>query len=433
MILPFDTPAELIKYKRDKLGLSQKHFAELLGLGESGERTVGGWERGEHKPSSTKLRLINELKDTTPFKNERKENSFRFIDLFAGIGGIRLPFQEAGGECVFTSEWDKFAKKTYAANFGDIPHGDITQIHASDIPSHDVLLAGFPCQAFSQAGLRQGFNDTRGTMFFEIQRILAHHRPKAFLLENVKQLRGHDKGRTLKAILSILRGEEISSIPDDVPMSMDARRSLGVRLNYDVDFRVLKATNFGVPQNRERVYIIGFDRSQVPLAAQGGLAKGILDELEAVRAETRLGDVLEDNKMVDTKYTISDRLLAGHERRLKEHKAKGNGFGFSVFNRESPYCNTISARYYKDGSEILINQSEIKKNPRKLTPRECARIQGFPEEFIVDAVSDVQIYKQFGNSVSMPVIGAIADKLIEHLNVSVQNEAAGIVKKLVGS
>jgi DNA (cytosine-5)-methyltransferase 1 len=340
---------------------------------------------------------------------------FTFIDLFAGIGGIRLPFQERGGQCIFTSEWDKFSQQTYAANFGDKPHGDITKIPADTIPSHDLLLAGFPCQAFSQAGLRQGFSDTRGTMFFEIQRILAFHRPKAFLLENVKQLRGHDKGRTLETILSILRGENIQDIPENVPMSNEARKSLQTRLNYQVDFDVLVARNFGVPQNRERVYIIGFDRDQVPEASQRDLPREIFSRLLKQKAVTSLNTILEDSSAVDPKYTISDRLLAGHQRRLREHRAKGNGFGFSVFNRQSPYCNTISARYYKDGSEILIDQSDIGRNPRKLTPRECARIQGFPETFNVGTVSDTQIYKQFGNSVSVPVIRAIAEEMVPFL------------------
>ncbi len=340
---------------------------------------------------------------------------FTFIDLFAGIGGIRLPFQESGGRCIFTSEWDKFSQLTYAANFGDQPDGDITKISANTIPSHDLLLAGFPCQAFSQAGLRKGFSDTRGTMFFEIQRILAFHRPKAFLLENVKQLRGHDKGRTLATILSILRGENVQDIPDDVPMSSEARRSLQTRLNYQVDFDVLVARNFGVPQNRERVYIIGFDRDQVSEAAQRNLPREIFLRLLQQKAVTSLRTILEDNSTVDPKYTISDRLLAGHQRRLREHRAKGNGFGFSVFNRQSPYCNTLSARYYKDGSEILIDQSDIGRNPRKLTPRECARIQGFPETFNVGTVSDTQIYKQFGNSVSVPVIRAIAEEMVPFL------------------
>jgi len=369
-----------------------------------------------------KVRTTRDLlsPDQAPFKSRFSDNpdeaEFRFIDLFAGIGGIRYPFQQAGGHCVFSSEWDKFAKKTYAANFGEIPHGDIVPIAAKDIPQHDVLLAGFPCQAFSQAGLKRGFNDTRGTMFFEIQRILAHHRPKAFLLENVKQLKGHDKGRTLKTILAILSGKDVPKIPENVPMSEEARRSLGTKLDYSVDFKVLKAANFGVPQNRERVYIIGFDREQVTEARKSSISTEILSRLSKVKSKTRLGNILEANSKVDPKYTISDRLLEGHKRRLASHKQRGNGFGYSIFNVDSPYSNTISARYYKDGREILIDQSDIGKNPRKLTPRECARLQGFPEEFNVDAVSDVQNYRQFGNSVSVPVIEAIAAEMKHYIS-----------------
>lgn len=411
--------ATRIRNKREGLGLTQKAFAELLGMPEAGERTVRGWENGEHVPTSSKLAQIEGLPDfacfRSPYSGNTSQAEFSFIDLFAGIGGIRLPFQRLGGHCVFTSEWDKFSKKSYAANFGEVPHGDITRIKAEEIPSHDLLLAGFPCQAFSQAGLRQGFNDTRGTMFFEIQRILAYHRPKAFLLENVKQLRGHDKGRTLKTIMSILEGCEVAAIPEDVPMSDEARNSLGTKLNYRVGFEVLKSANFGVPQNRERVYIIGFDRDQVDAADERDICAEIFGQLSKVRSETTVGSILDDNSTIDPKYTISDRLLAGHKRRLAGHRAKGNGFGFSVFRKDSPYTNTISARYYKDGSEILIDQSDLGKNPRKLTPRECARLQGFPEDFNVDIVSDVQNYRQFGNSVSVPVIDAIARAMKPYL------------------
>lgn len=406
---------EMIKGKREVLGLNQREFAEFLGLREGGERTVGGWERGEHRPTPSKLTAIENLDAHVPFRDTRKSHYFSFIDLFAGIGGIRLPFQQLGGKCVFTSEWDKFSKKTYAANFGELPEGDITQIRSLDIPKHDLLLAGFPCQAFSQAGLKRGFSDTRGTMFFEIQRILAHHQPRAFLLENVKQLKGHDKGNTLKTILSILRGQEVPDLPADVPMSDEARSSLSTKLNYDVDFRVLKASNFGVPQNRERIYIIGFNRNKVTAAEKGGLARHILDKLAQRTTKTRLGDILLDNETVDPKYTLSKRLWDGHVRRKAEHKTKGNGFGYSLFNPESPSCNTISARYYKDGSEILVDQSDIGQNPRKLTPKECAAIQGFPENFKLDAVSDVQNYRQFGNSVAVPVIAAISKEMLEYL------------------
>ena len=407
-------PKDLIKQRRETLGLTQKEFAYLLNLKESGDRTISGWERGEHSPTEAKLKIIENLSTFIPFKKRTERSDFTFIDLFAGIGGIRLPFQNLGGECLFSSEWDKFSIKTYAANFGELPKGDISKISSNEIPSHDILLAGFPCQAFSQAGLRKGFADTRGTMFFEIQRILAAKQPKAFLLENVKQLKGHDKGKTLKTILEILRGENDLSIPDDYPVSEEVRNSMNKKLNYAVDFRVLKANNFGVPQKRERIYIVGFNRDFFDESVD--LDKKISEMfsyLENKRSSTKLGDILENNSIIDPKYTISDRLLAGHIRRRKEHKIKGNGFGYSLFNSESSFCNTISARYYKDGSEILIDQSDIDKNPRKLTPRECARIQGFPDKFLVNAASDVQIYKQFGNSVSVPVINEIAKSVIE--------------------
>ena len=410
---------DLIKHRRESLGLTQKEFAFLLNLKDSGDRTISGWERGEHSPTDAKLKIIKNLSTLIPFKESSKKPDFTFIDLFAGIGGIRLPFQQLNGKCLFSSEWDKFAIKTYASNYGELPNGDITKIQTNQIPSHDILLAGFPCQAFSQAGLKKGFTDTRGTMFFEIQRILAAKQPKAFLLENVKQLKGHDKGKTLKTILEILRGENKQDIPQDYPVSDEVRKSMNIKLNYAVDFRVLRANNFGIPQKRERIYIVGFNRDYFKNTnALDKKIEEMFSALEQKRSDTRLGDVLEENSKVDEKYTISDRLLAGHVRRRKEHKIKGNGFGYSLFNTESPFCNTISARYYKDGSEILIDQSDIKKNPRKLTPRECARIQGFPDDFNVSAVSDVQIYKQFGNSVSVPVIRSLSKEILKILDFS---------------
>ena len=407
--------ATLIREKRIRMGLTQLELACLLELKENGERTIRGWELGEHKPSKSKLAKILELHEEAPFRNENKNPKFRFIDLFAGIGGIRLPFQQLGGECVFSSEWDKFAQRTYAANYGEVPSGDITQIIASDIPDHDILMGGFPCQSFSQAGLKKGFEDTRGTMFFEIQRILGEKRPKVFLLENVKQLKGHDKGRTLQTILNILTGE--SDLPlDDVPMSDDAREALGKKLNYWVDYKVLRAADFGIPQNRERIFIIGFDRDYF---GENIDFNKIFKWPEPTNQPTKVGDILESQEILDTledKYTISDKLWAGHLRRKAEHGIKGNGFGYSLFNRESSYTNTISARYYKDGSEVLIDQSHLGKNPRKLTPRECARLQGFPDDFIVDAVSQGQIYKQFGNSVCVKVIQAVAKQIVTVLD-----------------
>lgn len=373
----------LVKNKRIQLGLTQKDFADALGMGKNGERTLRRWENGESSPSNIELEHILNFAKTIPFKDEQ-QNEFRFIDLFAGIGGIRIPFQELGGKCVFSSEWDKFAQKTYRINYGEQPAGDITQIDCKDIPDFDILLGGFPCQPFSQAGLGKGFSDTRGTMFFYIEKILMEKRPKAFLLENVKRLKSHDKGRTLKVIVEHLQ-----------------------RLDYFVDYKVLRAADFGVPQNRERIYLVGFDKRQIDIDTAYRFPYPI-----PTYAPTCLGDILMDN--VDEKYTISDKLWAGHLRRKEEHRQKGNGFGFSLFNAKSSYVNTISARYYKDGSEILIDQGK-EKNPRKLTPRECARLQGFPDKFIIP-VSDTQAYKQFGNSVAVPVVRAIAKQLTYELN-----------------
>ena len=304
----------------------------------------------------------------------------KIVDLFAGIGGIRLGFEQAFGdiECVFTSEINKFANMTYKANFGD-DHifGDITKINESDVPDHDILLAGFPCQPFSQAGLKKGFTDTRGTLFFDIERILLAKQPKAFLLENVKQLKGHDKGRTFQTIIDHLN-----------------------KAGYKVFYEILKARDFGLPQNRERIYIVGFLDHSINF-----------DFPKPTNLPTRVGDILDD--VVDGKYTISDKLWSGHKRRKELNKLNGKGFGYGLFNKDSAYTNTISARYYKDGSEILIEQEN--KNPRKLTPREACRLQGFPEDYII-SVSDAQAYKQFGNSVAVPVIKAIATEIKKALN-----------------
>ncbi|QII37379.1 DNA (cytosine-5-)-methyltransferase [Rouxiella badensis] len=412
-----------IKNLRKRLGIGRTEFANLLGLSSTGERTVRGWEEEEHTPSATKWQAILEVEqqmlsylNSAPLRQKTlSESKFTFIDLFAGIGGIRLPYQQNGGHCVFSSEWDKFSQKTYLTNFGEMPHGDITKINASDIPDHDILLGGFPCQAFSQAGLKKGFNDTRGTMFFEIQRILAVKRPKVFMLENVKQLQGHDKGNTLKTILEILMGKSSHQIPDDIPISEDARKALSVKLNYWVDYKVLRAGDFGAPQNRERIFIVGFDKDYF----EGVDFDSVFNWPKPPMTPTRVGDILEDlSKLSEDKYTISDKLWAGHKKRKIGHEKKGNGFGYSLFDENSEYTNTISARYYKDGSEILIDQSRLGKNPRKLTPRECARLQGFPDEYIVDAVSHGQIYKQFGNSVCMNVIHAVSEQLVNAMEIA---------------
>lgn len=372
--------SDIIKKKRKLLCMTQKEMADAIGMPKNGDRTIRRWENGESYPSNIELKAIMDFPDKAPFKNPKKAN-FKMIDLFAGIGGTRLGFQLTGQvESVFSSEWDKFSQKTYRANFGETPEGDITKIDAMDVPDHDILVGGFPCQAFSQAGKKQGFNDTRGTLFFEIARIIDVKRPKAFMLENVRNLKSHDNGKTYAVIMSTLKN-----------------------LGYEVNTMLLKAKDFGVPQNRERIYIVGFDPKQVHNYRD-------FKAPEAPKVKTRLGDILESE--VDDKYTISDRLWAGHQRRKIENKANGKGFGYSIFNEESKYTSTISARYYKDGSEILIAQDG--KNPRKLTPREASRLQGFPHEYIIP-VSDTQAYKQFGNSVAVPVVNAVAKEILKLL------------------
>ena len=314
----------------------------------------------------------------------------RTIDLFAGIGGIRLGFEEAGGEsieCVFTSEWDKHAAITYKANFpNSAVRGDITKIEVDEVPDHDILLAGFPCQPFSQAGLKLGFEETRGTLFFDIERILLGKQPRAFLLENVRHLVTHNRGRTFGTILRHLD-------------------MAGYRVYHDI----LRARDFGLPQNRERVYIVGFLDHDTVFRFPEKTNKG-----------TRVGDILEQN--VDEKYTISDGLWEGHRRRKACFKKVGYGFGYVLFNSESEYTQTLSARYYKDGSEILIDQGP-NKNPRMLTPRECARLQGFPDSFVIP-VSNTQAYRQFGNSVAVPVVRAIAANMLSAMQGCTASDVA---------
>lgn len=383
--MAFSNPSEEIKHKRNDLGITVKEFSDALGLGKDGEKKIRAWEAGKEVPFDDIYQKIINFANDRPYLKKKNKATFRFIDLFAGIGGIRIPFQELGGECVFSSEWDKFAQKTYRVNFGETPHGDITKIESDSIPDFDILLGGFPCQPFSSAGLKKGFADTRGTLFFEIERIMRDKRPKAFLLENVKQLRTHDHGRTLKVILN-----HIDS------------------LNYYVKYDILRAGDFGVPQNRERTYIVGFDREYFDLPDDYDFRFP-----EPTYEKTRLGDILEDN--VDDRYTLTDAIWNGFQKRKQNNINRGAGFGYCLFNENSPYVSTLVARYYKDGQEILVDQGKY-KNPRKLTPRECARLQGFPDSFIIP-VSNMQAYKQFGNSVAVPVVRAVAKRLVEEMNL----------------
>jgi DNA (cytosine-5)-methyltransferase 1 len=317
--------------------------------------------------------------------SQTQKNQFKFIDLFAGIGGLRIPFGSkfqgsAGGKCVFTSEKDKFAAATYSENFEKIEPVDITSIKPADIEDFDLLLAGFPCQPFSHAGKKLGFEDLRGTLFFNIASIIKEKRPKVVLLENVRGLLSHDAGRTFARILEVLEAE----------------------LGYTVFYKVLNAKDFGLPQNRSRVFVVAFRDEVVDF--QFPEPTGLL---------TNVGQILVPRANRNGKYTLSDQLWQSHQRRKASHMAKGNGFGYSLFDSKSPYTSTISARYYKDGSEILIKQ--IGKNPRKLTPREAANLQGFPEDFVIP-VSDTQAYKQFGNAVAVPVVLALSKKIIPYLS-----------------
>lgn len=314
------------------------------------------------------------------------KEGYAFIDLFAGIGGMRLAYESAGGHCVYSNEWNKYSQQTYYANFGVQPDGDITKVEASSIPDHDILVAGFPCQPFSIAGVSKkqslgratGFEDkTQGTLFFDICRILKAKRPKAFMLENVKNLCSHDKGRTFKVIQESLS-----------------------ELNYKVFFQILDGKHY-VPQHRERIVIVGFD------VARYGEDIDFKFDLKPLGTPPVVRDILEHN--VDNKYTLSDKLWDYLQNYAAKHREAGNGFGFGIAPLDG-ITRTISARYYKDGSEILIAQEG--RNPRRLTPRECARLQGFPDTFKIP-VSDTQAYKQFGNSVVVPLMGEVA-KLVVH-------------------
>jgi DNA (cytosine-5)-methyltransferase 1 len=341
--------------------------------------------------------LLFEVEDV-PFPTP-KNYTFKFIDLFAGIGGFRLALQNLGGKCVFTSEWDENAKKTYRANFGETPFGDITKESTKLFIPNDfnILCGGFPCQPFSHAGLKKGFEDTRGTLFFDVadiinRRIESKNPIDVIFLENVKGLKNHDKGNTLKTIIKTLNN-----------------------LGYEVKSEILNSRNFGLPQNRERLFIVAWlSKKNKTFTFPLGIDydENIIykkDDLIKIKT-TKVGDILIKNP--DNKYTISDKLFAGHLRRRKEHKEKGNGFGFSSFDKNAPYTSTISARYYKDGSEILIEQKD--NNPRKLTPREAANLQGYPKGFVIP-VSDSQAYRQFGNSVSVPVIQTIFSEIKKQL------------------
>lgn len=399
---------------REKAGLSVLEAAQRLGYAE---RTVYRWDRGESPPRKVALDRLRAFAADSPLQT--LEPRFRFIDLFAGIGGLRLGFESIGGECVYTSEWNKYSQLTYRANFPHDKHeitGDITQVtDLASIPEHDVLLAGFPCQPFSIAGVSKknalgrphGFRcDAQGTLFFDVARIIDHHRPKAFLLENVKNLISHDRGNTYRVI----------------------HRTLTEELGYHVSAKVIDGRCF-VPQHRERIYIVGFrdDRSfsfddlVLPDAASGPKLQTILHPEDGSELVDEFTEpfISARNGHVKSKYTLSAHLWQYLKDYADKHKAKGNGFGFGLVGPED-VARTLSARYYKDGSEILIKQA--RKPPRRLTPRECARLMGFdePGRAMKIPVSDTQAYKQFGNSVVVPVVKAVAT----HMKPWLTGEAA---------
>ncbi len=382
---------------REKAGLSIAETASLLGKSDRTVRRYEARTRNATPPPLVIQALRQHIQERTS-ENHSQDTSFRFVDLFAGIGGLRIPFEEIGGCCVFTAEWDRFARQTYAANFPDGEDhefaGDVRPYAKAPhkVPEHDVLLAGFPCQPFSIAGVSKknalgrphGFLcDTQGTLFYDLAKIIKHHQPSVFLLENVKNLERHDGGKTFATIRHVLEEE----------------------LGYTIHTRVVSSAPW-VPQKRERIFIVGFRDTQTSFS---------FDRLvfpETAKAPV-LGDILEDG--VPDKYTLTPKLwnyLKGYK---EKHRAAGNGFGYSLFGPDD-VTRTLSARYYKDGSEILVHQE--RKRPRRLTPRECARLMGFDapgESGFNIPVSDTQAYRQFGNAVVVPVVRAVADIMKPHL------------------
>lgn len=383
---------------REQAGLTLKEAAESLGISES---TASRYESGKLNIAPPVMKLLDRLIEERRQSRAVSQPGFRFVDLFAGIGGLRIGFESIGGHCVFTSEWDRFSKQTYALNYPDNHEisGDIRPFSEdpSLVPEHDVLLAGFPCQPFSLAGVSKknslgrphGFLcDMQGTLFFDTARIIAHHRPAAFLLENVKNLQRHDKGRTFAVIMATLRD----------------------KLGYHVQARVISSAPW-VPQKRERIFIVGFrektdfdlEKLEIPLVEHG----------------PKLCSILDPNESVDPKYTLTEHLWNYLQNYKAKHEAKGNGFGYGLFGPDD-VARTLSARYHKDGSEILIRQDG--KRPRRLTPQECARLMGFerPGRPFRIGVSDTQAYRQFGNAVVVPVIEHLAEAMAPYIRTVMQ-------------
>jgi DNA (cytosine-5)-methyltransferase 1 len=338
----------------------------------------------------TKLRI--------PRIPESENPTFKFIDLFAGIGGFRIAFQNLGGKCVFSSEWDEKAQKTYELNFGETPHGDITKKENQDAidDDFDILCAGFPCQAFSIAGKKQGFGDTRGTMFFEIEKILKAKKPKAFFLENVKGLRNHDKGNTLKTILKVLREDLDYFVPEP---------------------EIINAKDFGVPQNRERIFIVGFRKD---------LGIDSFEYPKPMNVKKTFKDVKEKN-VVSAKYYLSNQYWDTLKKHKNRHAGKGNGFGYEII-KDDQIANAIVVGGMGRERNLVIDHRLTDFRPvtkikggvntegiRRMTPKEWLGLQGFPKEFSLEGISDASAYKQLGNSVAVPAIQATAEKIIEQL------------------
>ena len=390
--------AETLRTLRLVAGLSQSELATQTGYSL---KTISRWELGKAPPRLAVTDYLQKLV-AAQRRASNGRRRFRFVDLFAGIGGVRIPFDRMGGECVFTSEWDPYAQRTYRANFPS-DHtiaGDITKVPAELIPPHDLLLAGFPCQPFSIAGVSKknalgrphGFAcETQGTLFFDVARIIQHHNPAAFLLENVKNLKSHDRGRTFKVILDVLRNE----------------------LGYQVREHVIDANGF-VPQHRERIFIVGFresndfswDRLERPDQGTGPRLGAILHPEDGTEAPEN--PYTDEDGRVASKYYLTPKLWAYLQAYAEKHRKKGNGFGYGLVGRKDT-ARTLSARYYKDGAEILIRTR--RRVPRRLTPRECARLMGFDKPGRSDwviPVSDTRAYKQFGNAVVVPVVEEVA-------------------------
>lgn len=394
---------------REKAGLSPEQVARITGYSL---RTVYRWEKNETRPRKAVVDRIARLVEFPSARGTTRTQPLTFIDLFAGIGGMRMAFESLGCKCVFTSEWNKYSRQTYLANFA-CDHeiaGDITQVNEGDVPEHDILLAGFPCQPFSIAGVSKknalgqphGFAcKTQGNLFFDVARIIRYHRPKAFLLENVKNLERHDRGRTFHIIRDTIQ-----------------------ELGYTFDWKVIDARNW-VPQHRERIFIAGFrtdcgftfDGLELPGPDRAPKLSSILhpqngsEEPEPPYTDGR-------KARVAGKYTLTDHLWRYLQDYAEKHRSRGNGFGFGLVG-PGDTARTLSARYYKDGSEVLVRQRG--KNPRRLTPRECSRLMGFDEPGKVPfeiPVSDTQAYKQFGNAVVVPVVRAVAEYILPFVAIT---------------